>query len=54
MEYKFQKLNPSLLTRLPKNLSYMQNGDSKNNHWLFDLGADSASRPIGVTGSRGN
>lgn len=30
------------------------NGDSKNNHWLFDLGADSASRPIGVTGARGN
>ena len=30
------------------------NGDSNDNHWLFDLGADSASRPIGVTGSRGN
>lgn len=30
------------------------NGDSNDNHWLFDLGADSASRPIGVTGARGN
>ena len=30
------------------------NGDSSDNHWLFDLGADSASRPIGVTGARGN
>jgi len=30
------------------------NGDSKNNHWLFDLGADSSSRPVGVTGARGN
>ena len=30
------------------------NGDSKDNHWLFDLGADSASRPVGVTGARGN
>lgn len=39
----FPNFNPTLF-----------NGDSKNNHWLFDLGADSASRPIGVTGSRGN
>ena len=39
----FPNFNPTLF-----------NGDSKNNHWLFDLGADSASRPIGVTGARGN
>ena len=29
-------------------------GDSVESDWLFDLGADSASRPIGVTGARGN
>ena len=39
----FPNFNPTLF-----------NGDSKNNHWLFDLGADSSSRPVGVTGARGN
>ena len=39
----FPNFNPTLF-----------NGDSEKNHWLFDLGADSSSRPIGVTGSRGN
>ena len=39
----FPNYNPTLFS-----------GDSKDNHWLFDLGADSASRPIGVTGARGN
>ena len=39
----FPNFNPTLF-----------NGDSKDNHWLFDLGADSASRPVGVTGARGN
>ena len=39
----FPNFNPTLFT-----------GDSESNHWLFDLGADSASRPIGVTGARGN
>jgi hypothetical protein len=29
-------------------------GDSVESDWLFDVGADSASRPIGVTGARGN
>ena len=39
----FPNFNPTLF-----------NGDSKHNHWLFDLGADSSSRPVGVTGARGN
>ena len=39
----FPNFNPTLF-----------NGDSDDNHWLFDLGADSASRPVGVTGARGN
>jgi hypothetical protein len=35
------------------NYNFENKEENSNNSWLFDLASDSASRPIGVTGSRG-
>ena len=45
--HKF-KVNPKFIIS-----NFQINDDGDFYHWLFDLGQDSASRPVGVTGSTG-